>query len=107
MWAPGSRWHRAHRLRAVPCDDNRTGFYHDPDGPLGPEPERFTFVLHDLAQPPTAEQVSQGGLAPYVDGVYGSGAFAANPVADFVDGDTSDGITPTLTDRRLYGAGGG
>ena len=64
-------------------------------------------MLHDLAQPPTAEQVSQGGLAPYVDGVYGSGAFAANPVADFVDGDTSDGITPTLTDRRLYGAGGG
>ena len=85
--------------------NRRIAFYEDPDGPLGPEPERFTYVLHDLAQPPTAEQVSQGGLAPYVDGVYGSAAFAANPVADFVDGDTSDGITPTLTDRRLYGAG--
>ena len=62
-------------------------------------------MLHDLGQPPTAEQVSQGGLAPYVDGVYASAAFAANPVADFTDGDTSDGITPVLTDRRLYGAG--
>ncbi len=105
MLGPGSWWHRAHRLRAVPCDDNRTGSYHDPNGASGPGPESCTFVLHDLAQPPTAEQVSQGGLAPYVDGVYGSAAFAANPVADFVDGDTSDGITPTLTDRRLYGAG--
>ena len=84
--------------------NRRIAFSEDPDGPLGPEPERFTFVLHDLAQLPTAEQVSQGGLAPYVDGVYASAAFAANPVADFVDGDTSDGITPTLTDRRLYGA---
>ncbi len=85
--------------------NRRIAFYEDPDGPLGPEPERFTFVLHDLGQPPTAEQVSQGGLAPYVDGVYASAAFAANPVADFTDGDTSDGITPVLTDRRLYGAG--
>ena len=69
MLGPGSWRHRAHCLRAVPCDDSRTGSYHDPNGRSGPEPERFTFVLHDLAQPPTAEQVSQGGLAPYVDGV--------------------------------------
>ncbi len=96
-------WHQDHtRYDAF---NRRIAFYEDPDGPLGPEPETFTFVLHDLAQPPTAEQVSQGGLAPYVDGIYASAAFAANPVADFVDRDTSDGITPTLTDRRLYGAG--
>ncbi len=73
-----------------------------PDDPTGPEPERFTFVLHDLAQPPTAEQVAQGGLAPYVDGIYASAIFAANPLADFTDPDTSDGITPQLTERRLY-----
>ncbi len=72
------------------------------DGPTGPESERFTFVLHDLAQPPTAEQVAQGGLAPYVDGIYASALFAANPLADFTDPDTSDGITPQLTERRLY-----
>ena len=84
--------------------NRRIAFYEDPDGPTGPEPERFTFVLHDLAQPPTAEQVAQGGLAPYVDGIYSSEIFAANPLADFTDPDTSDGINPQLTERRLYAA---
>ncbi len=46
--------------------NRRIAFYEDPDGPTGPEPERFTFVLHDLAQPPTAAQVAKGGLAPAV-----------------------------------------
>ncbi len=84
--------------------NRRIAFYEDPDGPTGPEPERFTFVLHDLAQPPTAEQIAQGGLAPYVDGIYASAIFAANPIADFTDADTSDGITPQLTEGRLYAA---
>ncbi len=82
--------------------NRRIAFYEDPDGPAGPEPERFTFVLHDLAQPPSAEQVAQGGLAPYVDGIYSSAIFAANPIVDFTDADTSDGITPTVDNRRLY-----
>jgi RHS repeat-associated protein len=81
----------------------RIAFRSDPDG-AGPQPESLTFVLHDLQQPSTAGQVAQGGLAPYVDGIYGSPLFAANPVADFTDPDTSDGITPSLSERRLYAA---
>ncbi len=85
--------------------NRRIAFYEDPDGPAGPEPERFTFVLHDLAQPPTAEQIARGALFPYVDDVYGSAIFAANPLADFTDPDLSDGVSLQLSERRLYGDG--
>jgi len=104
---PGAGAGRARRQLLTRSDalNDRMAFYRDPDGPSCPEPESFTLVLHDLAQAPTGRQVSQGGFAPYADAVYASAGFAADPVADFTDEETSDQITPVLTDRRLYGAG--
>jgi len=84
--------------------NRRIAFYEDPNGPPGPERESFTFVLHDSAQPPTAEQVSQGGLALDVDGTYASAAFAATPVAGMVHPDTDAPVDLALSQRQLYGA---
>jgi RHS repeat-associated protein len=60
--------------------------------------------LQDLRQPPTGDQVAEGLVLRWVDGSYGSLAFGANPVADFWDGDTSEGIHAEPAQRRLYAA---
>jgi YD repeat-containing protein len=54
----------------------------DPDG-AGPQQTTTTKTIYDAMQPPTAAQIAAGALAPVVDAVFESAAFAANPYADF------------------------
>jgi RHS repeat-associated protein len=75
----------------------------DGDG-AGPQSAKATATVYDALQPPTAAQLSSGAAAPYVDGVFESAAFSANPLFDFVDPDGPSGPQPsTLDARRLYG----
>ncbi len=69
----------------------------DDDGP-GPHTATVTKTIYDAAQPPTADQISNGTTPLQPDGSFASHIFTANPYGDF------DGSN-TLTMRYLYGRG--